>query len=416
MPNFRIWFSGLCHFVQNEDPNARCRVCVVIPKASGEQGRNDHEVKMSYADLVQRRGRRVIDHGERIGDRLNRRRVTFEVTRSGRVKPVPPLELPQDKETFFFRLSEIAGIYADKDPSIVTTDPAPSVAAQVLLEQGIFGFDDRLSIVRPWEVIDLDENDIVRDVADPVYVEIPEVESVVARVAAMDGSSMKEFPLKQNSGDDIEIIIGARCDKGGAGINLERRLEPNRVILVQVDHDFAFHYDLLHECSRGALEQHPTIQERVRSQAARFPIPESRMVEFFISPFLAQALQSADEDPGAPDTNSGTEAPADRGDMSGSEPAREAGATSEMKITDGVELETIAQSILRGDATTVEAITTAMSFESLLTALEEAIRSSGATCDCLPCDGRARVFNLDQHLPGNASIEESRQHRGTEKY
>ena len=288
---FRIWFSGLIHFVQNRDPNARCRMCVVVPKADKHVAAI-YKVKRITDDCHRPR---IVKDGKPILE-LEKHRVSFELNRADNLFSESISASPGDFGVL--RIEDIAGGYADENSEIVSLNPPPEVAAQILLESDSIYFDENLSVRREWTLPEM-LTGVLNTVtlSDPVFVEIPGVKSIKLRAHYFGDKPndplRNEIPLP-GDGEKIEIFIQNRCEEkcDSPFGRLEARREPNSIKIVQIDQDFVHNYQMLNPATRAAMER---ILPKDKTQKPRFPLPESQFAELTFSPHLCVHLPTAEE-------------------------------------------------------------------------------------------------------------------------
>ena len=296
---FRIWFSGLVHFVENRDPNAKCQLCVVLPVADDDR---KHVGAIYTAEREIRCGKLRLKQGRRLLD-LPRRRVAFRITR---VDDIPPNSRSSLVVPFgFLHMNEIAGVFADENDQIVRAvpPPPPTVLAQILIEGGYdFGFD-ALSILREWTLPSTLTGDLRRIlVADPVFVDIPNVEKVEMLYYSLDdpaepASSGGE--LQPGGERRIEIFVSNRCEERChyKPEDIEVRFGDNSVSIIQIDSDFKYNYNMLHPITLDAIKRVvPKKEENNPDSEPRLPLPESPLIEISLAPHLCSPCFSGHTD------------------------------------------------------------------------------------------------------------------------
>lgn len=281
---FRIWFSGLCHFVLNRDPNALCRLCVVLPYAKGEHCR-DHVAGIYHVKRTPDEcGRMRIEKGKEIV-RLNRQRVAFDFAQR---EPVAVPDNPDFLNEGLLWMGHIAGGFADQNEEIVGLNPPPSVAAQVLLESSYVNYDPELSVRRIWEIPGTLTGGSLPEieVADPMFVEFTDVEGASLKVYSIDEDMETTHDLSTVS----EILISNRCEQGH-GISFGdvrvRQEGEQQITWVQVDTDFKFNFDMLSSSSIAAMRRFMETDEEV------FPVPESPLLTIKVAPQMCISAADA---------------------------------------------------------------------------------------------------------------------------
>jgi hypothetical protein len=288
---FRIWFSGLCHFVQNRDINARCALCVVLPKADEETSFCNHVPAIYTVERKQDNcGNLRVNMGDEIlklNDQGKRYRVSFKMTRADN------LPMPQSTEISNYGLlwlGDIAGGYADENTDIVSAIPPPTVAAQILLESPFVNYDYNLSVLREWTLpatlTGIDPRLKIK-IADPVFVEFSDIRKVklIAKLIDDPEADPYEFDLPP-VGERIEIFIANRCDEDREDDfgEVELRWEgEHRVSFVQIDTDFLFNFRMLHPSTVAAIER---VLPKDDEGYPRYPLPESPLLTIEVAPHL----------------------------------------------------------------------------------------------------------------------------------
>jgi len=305
---FRLWFSGLVHFVENKDPNAKCQLCVVLPRGDNSTAHRTHVAAIYKADREIRCGQPRLKRGDRIIALTPhpRRRVSFEIRRFDDLPPQDGLAL-SFSSFGALNMRDIAGIFADENDQIVDVyPPADAVLAQILIGKGYnIGVDPSLSILREWRIPEtltgFPEFRLL--LADPMYVDIPHVRSVKMHYAPIDPEetvNKAEPPeppspveLRPGSNGMIEIFVANRCE-GDYCLreeDFEWRREGNRWILMQLDRDFELNYNMLHPTTLDVLRRLLSQDGSAKSGEVRFPVPESPFLEFALAPHLCFELQ-----------------------------------------------------------------------------------------------------------------------------
>lgn len=280
---FRIWFTGLCHFVLNRDPNALCRLCVAVPHARGEDYR-DHIAAIYHVNRVKDGCDRMrIEAGKQILQ-LNRHRVAFGFTRRD------PIAIPGNPDFLnegLLWMGHIAGGFSDANDEIVSLDPPPAVIAQILLESSYVEYDKELSVQRDWEIpVTLTGgNPVTRRVADPMFVEFSNVEGASLTAFSMKGAGREVHDLSNVR----EILIANRCEKdeGNLGTIEVRQEGEQQISWVQVDTDFKFNFDMLASSSIAAIERFMAPQEMI------FPVPKSPLLTVRVAPHTCIRAEDA---------------------------------------------------------------------------------------------------------------------------
>ena len=293
---FRIWFTGLMHFVQNKDPYARCQLCVVLPRAQ-DSTRRKHTGAIYEVNRELHCGKLRLQPGDPICLKcLERHRVAFKITRTDDIRPEPTASL-----TFpdgFLHLQDIAGIFADENDQIVSRNPPwDIVLAQILVEGGHWlGYDFDTSITRDWDIPQtLTGFPLTLWLADPVFVEIPNVEKVEILFYKMDEHDTLECSkvLTPGSNGFIEILAANSCrDKEGDECMLGlgdldfQWMGGQHLQIRQIDQDFEYHYRLLHPATLEAIKKVLPKKHGVIPEEPRYPVPESPLVDVIVAPHI----------------------------------------------------------------------------------------------------------------------------------
>lgn len=304
---FRIWFTGLMHFVENKDPYAKCRLCVVLPRADQDPQRRQHTGGIYEVHRELACGKPRLRPGSPIGPYpypfLDRHRVAFRITRTDDIpaEQTASMTFPYG----FLHLQDIAGIFADENDQIVSRYPPDTVLAQILVEGGYsFGYDYDVSVRRDWDIPQtLTGYKLTLEVADPVFVEIPDVEKVEivfyrlcdeATNTCDDEAEVFSQVLAPGSNGLIEIMAANSCrDDYGYDCVLcwddldFQWFDGNHLKILQIDRDFEYHYNLLHPATLEAIKKVlPKKQNPQLQSTPRFPVPESLLLEIKVAPHI----------------------------------------------------------------------------------------------------------------------------------
>jgi hypothetical protein len=294
---FRIWFTGLMHFVENKDPYAKCQLCVVLPRADQDYPRHRRHVGAIYE--VTREpfcGKLRLQPGSTIYQPLDRHRVAFRITRTDDIQPEPSAS-----QTFpygYLHMQDIAGIFADENDQIVSLCPPPTVLAQILVQgEYSFGYEYGISTVRDWTIPQTltGFGSFELPLADPVYVDIPNVEKVEILFYSIDEGERVIYSevLRPGSNGFIEIMAANSCrvrENEHCLLHWEdldfQWRGGNHLIILQIDNDFEYHYRLLHPSTLEAIKKVlPKKHEELPDQP-RYPVPESPLVEIEVAPHI----------------------------------------------------------------------------------------------------------------------------------
>jgi hypothetical protein len=278
---FRIWFSGLCHFVPNRDLSAACQLCVILPRAVDAEC--SHFGKVYTVDRYLESGKARIRPGAELQD-LDDKRISFKITRADDLPAV--LSSTPVFPAGVIDLEAIAGPFVDENDNIVSSDPDTTVVlSQLLIETGYSTGFDIDSALRTWTLpATLTNVSTSVTIADPVYIEFSGIRSVEMVIKPLkDNGTSSLMPLTPN-GSKIEILVSNRCftneeDRKPRKLtadDIECRLEENGFRLVQIDKDFAFNYQMLHPTTLGVLSKF--LPQDPQTGEPRYPVPESDLL------------------------------------------------------------------------------------------------------------------------------------------
>ncbi len=282
----RVWFSGLVHFIENKDPLGKCQLCAVLPGADGHHAAI-YKVKRELCCGKYRL--RPVDLKTPFID-LTGRRATFRVTRVDDVPPSPRTSFCRPDGIVM--LDQIVGEYVDEYAHIVYA-PAPNgVQAQVLFEGGYtFGIDPEFSVLRTWDLPStLTGQPTSVPVADPVYIEIPNVRSAAIyhgpHSSPKPDNNYGETPLYPDGNEVIEVLVSNRCD-GQDSFRYE--FGDDRLTVYQIDSDFATHYSMLRPTTLTAINRVVPND----SGKPRYPLPESVLIDLQFAPHLCSCCMES---------------------------------------------------------------------------------------------------------------------------
>lgn len=224
--SFKVRFAGLCHYIRNSRPQGRVRMCVALPTAPNHVAR----IKPYGGTII----KRVSSHTTVSEIRLQRHRVDFQLT--GGTAGVD-FEFYETDDAFdrlaVIGLKHIVPSVARNDPSVVAADPPPEVQAQVLLANGPLSADSKSHTWR-WR---LQRN---------VFKEGEQIVKVAYKTAwnlYLDSARMNVVAF--GGGSDVYDLI-----PGGDGVLLEVSNDCESDGVLDIDHDFRFHYNFLHPNDR----------------------------------------------------------------------------------------------------------------------------------------------------------------------
>jgi hypothetical protein len=265
MAKFQLYFEGLCHFVENKDQKALCRMCVVMPEASGHDVIPSHISKLVLKDAVVKR--QGFSDSDYLLTFLHRQRVSFEFFKDDQ-------PLPQDGGDFEFganglqgivAMEEIIGkIFADQNLDVVSAFPTSNAQAQILLGRGQFKVDPDLHYTT-WNIpggLNGSVYDTRKEVANGLYLEVDDIDWVRVYIEPFEWNSrlITELGTEPDflyydlypKGDVIKLYAANDC-------YLKQAIEITTQLMSEeedsIDYDFRFHYKLLNPSTLSALEK-----------------------------------------------------------------------------------------------------------------------------------------------------------------
>jgi hypothetical protein len=258
----RVWFSGLCQFIENKEPDEGT-TCVVLVRAL------DHDAGIYKLDWSKKKFKR----GRPLGDEiicLDGHYVSFEIKDGLKQSFDVPLEY---EDYGRIEMEDLVGDFADGDTGAVDYEPTPEIQKKIVGQVYIKG--ERRGSVRSkaaidrWEIPDTVNEEFRRsmEIADPVFIERSGVGEVVLVVTSFEGEVVLRKRLKADKDGNFEIIITNNCTR-------PRRyfrwiIDKKEVRLIQVDRDFMHHYQLLNPKALKAIDKLPRI-----SRGNEYPVPE----------------------------------------------------------------------------------------------------------------------------------------------
>jgi hypothetical protein len=365
----RVWFTGLVHFVENKDPIASCQMCVVLPVAGG------HRAAIYLVRRETSCGKLRLRPADPPLLTLTRRRVVFQVTRVDDARPQPRTSF---NEPFgILGLDQIAGEFVDEFDLIVSDgEPPDSVQAQLLFEGGYsFGTDPELSVLRQWILPGtLSGAQTYAWVADPVYIDIPDVASATMLDSPLDEAEVRAAAHATNLAPGgnglIEVLVSNRCMPAGfTADDISVEMGDNRLTIFQIDDDFTFNYTVLSPTTRSAIEK---ILPPRSQQAPQYPLPKSMLVDIQLAPHLCPPWLRDPARCSKPDDD---------------------GPEGVPRVSELLEiLAMLAKTILSEEGTLGLLLT-------ILNALFPEGTGTGSGSDCLGTRGAARFMDLDYFIP-----------------
>jgi hypothetical protein len=259
----RVWFSGLCHFVDNKDPNDGS-TCVVLVK---DQEHKAGIYTLDWSKKKQNRGRPL---GTQIIP-LDGHYVTFETSDVSKEAQSVPLRFDDYGRV---EMEDLVEDFADGDTDIANYEPSPEtqkkIVGQVFLKGDRRGSVKDQAVVDTWEIPDTVNEEFRRsmEVADPVFIEKGSVAEVFLVVREFGGKVVLRERLGADSNGNFEIIVTNNCKEGHR--YFEWIVGAHEVKLIQVDRDFEHHYNMLNPKARAAMNK----LERISKGAAEYPVPE----------------------------------------------------------------------------------------------------------------------------------------------
>lgn len=279
---FRVWFSGLVHFVPNKNPHAKCQLCAVLPRTGGGRA---HKGVIYKPKWVVECGRRRLRAGDPIVP-LEDRRIVFDITRGDALPPLPF----EHSAPGVLSMDDVVGIFTDEDESIVSADPPEDrVLAQILFGAGYsMDIDYEVSIERRWTIPStLTGIELTASLFDPVYIDVPNVKKVTLKSKPLRVGIDCEEELHPNEHGLIEIFVSHRCEKDCLTIGDVYPIRtPNSFVLMQRDTDFESNYKLLHPSTIENIKKTLGKAAGKKPDEVKLPIPESPLLEFYLAPHI----------------------------------------------------------------------------------------------------------------------------------
>lgn len=266
MATLRVWFSGLCQFIDSKVPDDN-KVCVCLVKAL------NHAAAVHELDWE----KRYRPLGKKIHD-LKEAYVSFRITYGTASKSAAPLESDFD-EFGLVQLEDMAGDFAEGDADITNYEPSEAtrekVIAQVFLPSDRRGSLRSKALVENWELPDTINQEFRRsmEVADPVFIEVHNVTAVDLVITPFDNNKPPCSVTLCEAGGLFEVIVVNNCTAKHRF--LELRVGETEIKLVQVDGDFREHYSLLNPHALAAINGLGQIQRQ-----GALPAPEKTIFLF----------------------------------------------------------------------------------------------------------------------------------------
>jgi hypothetical protein len=194
--DLEITFTGICAFVENADPRAEPRVCVVMPSTNigGERNARDDEPLCSHDSYIEQ------GFGfASVKTPLKGQRVTFDyqmgVSSPGN-PPLPSLPIATYNSVGLINVED-SGVLNKTDPSMVYISRPPSepVAAQALLSNGYLSLTPEGN---RWAIDPTDPNGV--RVAHELTVTLKGLERAAAILSSFDGSQTRRVDLRPPTG------------------------------------------------------------------------------------------------------------------------------------------------------------------------------------------------------------------------
>jgi hypothetical protein len=270
MATLRVWFSGLCQFIDSKVPDDN-GLCVVLVKAAGHSAavhKLDWNNGVRYRPLV--------------NPPIAYLRDVFLTFRIQYGSGGAPAQEPDFDEFGLVQLEDMAGDFAEGDADITNYDPSTptkdKVVAQVFMPVDRRGSLRNRALVENWELPDTINQEFRRsmEVADPVFFEVHNVASVDLVITPFGQETpIYDCPITL-TGNLYEIIVVNNCDAGGR--LLELRIGETDIRLVQIDRDFREHFKMLNENAMAAIRRLEPI--KAKGGDAGLPAPEKTIFLF----------------------------------------------------------------------------------------------------------------------------------------
>jgi hypothetical protein len=229
-----VFFSGLCHFVENREQSAKVKMCVVLPEAD----KHDGAIKLQRGGLSSPTGE------AKQSIELRRHRVAFRFDKDSK-QLKEPLEFGGDAMKGVIPMRDIAGIFADENPSIVRAMPPKEVRAQIILDRGKFRVEEKATPFKFPGTLRNEQGEIAVDLADKMFADITVPGEFVEIIVTSIGNKAKidAYVLKPDANGEAVIDVSNDC------------VPPPGEPLKAEDLDFQFHYKLLSPEATAAMKR-----------------------------------------------------------------------------------------------------------------------------------------------------------------
>jgi hypothetical protein len=235
--DLQVQFSGLLHYIPNQDHDRKVRLCIALPEAD-----NHHTV-------ISARGNSGLElEGQSAGaPGFDRARVTFRFNRLETIEPSPfdyegPMLNGEVKGVVPFNL--IAKDSDNENPRVVSGEASDeeSVRAQILLEEGVFflpsGESAELSVTKA------DTGAVTHIKLSPkVFVRVENLDSAEIHVSPFENGPTRVYSIQPDAANQAEILVGYRCP--------DPETAPSPPV---PDDDFRSHYQFLTRAQGVAAE------------------------------------------------------------------------------------------------------------------------------------------------------------------
>lgn len=289
----RLWFSGLCQFVENRavgDELSQIQLCVLLLDA--RKAESPHRACVSTPRRAFRPdgSYRMVFDPER--DPLHTfkvaSRVEFEFTH---VDGWPGAEdaVFRGDDSPTIRLEDLIGNYADGGLDVVSPKHTEGVLAQIVLDRGLCK-DPQEGAVRgiwylPNAVTGDGKDSLPVAVAEPKLVEIPQLLKATMVIRNLEDPTAD--PIRREldpDGDELlDLLVSNRCEGGRLALQKRFASDGRSFQLVQLDEDFVEHYKALHPVSLESLSLHRGVLEGRWPNGLPYLVPERVILEVFVS-------------------------------------------------------------------------------------------------------------------------------------
>jgi len=287
---FKVQMLGLCHFVENSDPNPnRPRLCVLLPGLGDDQDLGPKHLPRLIYNANHLKVPPIPPYTRLRVRPLIRERVTFRLTPAAPlVNQLPtPLSLVR---TQMVRMSEIGSTFDTGLDRIVSSDPPDIVAAQIFLGHGTL---KESKVGCKWDIPRAEGGSSKRVVPGFVHVEEAGLSQVEVTISSFGNRNAQTQPetlvFESGTSKVIALTLTADCSLTEGLINLIPR-----PAIGTLDKDFAAHYRLLSKDAHDGLAR----KLRFRSFLSMFRDSEERLshhVPRLVAPSRGLVLEPSGE-------------------------------------------------------------------------------------------------------------------------